>query len=230
VTIYCQEEFCEFSLVDFTIWLTYFRFLVLVTLVHTHTTVQCLLFPCFLARVQNCVSTHSISRRYMYCSFVSSSTHFAYLSNNLCGITLFYPKYDGRTNLPGYKVPRSTSEQSPKSKLLEPRISYSACRVISSRVMQVKVPAWLIQQHGMKLHTTVDLWFYIFVIWKVNGVWVISYMFQHRYSSRIILRYSLYRKLCSPLRQCESFREKISCPYRELNKNFAAASPFVESL
>jgi len=111
-----------------------FRFLFLVTLIHTHTSVQCLLFPCFLTRDQDCLSTHSISRRYAYCSFVNSSTHFAYLSTNLCGITLFYPKYDDRTYLPGYKVQRTTSQQTPKSEPWEPRISYSACRVISSLI------------------------------------------------------------------------------------------------
>jgi hypothetical protein len=127
---------CRFYL---TIWLTYFCFLFLLTLVHTHTSVQCLLFPCFPARIQDCLSTHSISPRYAFSSFVNSSTHFAYLSTNLCGITLFYPIYDGRSYLPGYKVPRSTSEQFPKSEPWEPRISYSACRVISSCDTQVRV-------------------------------------------------------------------------------------------
>lgn len=141
VTICCQEGFCEFSLVDSTIWLTYFRFLFLVILVHTHTTVQSLLFLYFLARVRDCLSTHTISRRYAYYSFVNSSTHFVYLSSNLCGITLFYPKYDGRTYLTDYMVLRPTSEQSPKSEPFEPQISYSACRVISSCDMQVKVSA-----------------------------------------------------------------------------------------
>lgn len=178
------------------------------TLVHTHTSVQCLLVPCFLTRVQDCLSTHSISRRYAYCSFVNSSTHFAYLSTNLCGITLLFPKYEGRIYLPDYKVPRFTSEQSPKSEPWDQRNSYNACRVISSCNTEVKMSAWLIEHHGMKLYTRVDLWFYIFVISKVNGASVISYTFRHIYPSRITLRYSLNRKICGPLRQCECFREK----------------------
>jgi len=72
----------------------------------------------------------------------------------------------------------------------------------------VIMSAWLSEHHGMKLYMRVDLWFYIFVISKVNGTSVISYTFRHIYPSRIIFRYSLNRKICGPLRQCESFREK----------------------
>lgn len=144
----------------------------------------------------------------MHIVLLSILLHTVYLSTNLCGITLFYPKYDGCTYLRGYKVPRFTSEQSPKSEPWELRISYSACRVIGSCNMQVKVSAWLIEHHGIKLYTTVDLWFSIFVISKANEVSVIRCTFHHSYPSRIILRYSLNRKLCGLLRYCERFRGK----------------------
>jgi len=73
----------------------------------------------------------------------------------------------------------------------------------SESVRVVNWPTW----HEV-IYTRVDLWFYIFVISKVNGVLVISYTFRHIYPSRIILRNSLNRKLCGPLKQWERVREK----------------------
>ena len=191
----CHGDFYEFSLVDSTVRLTYFLFLFLEILILNHTSVPGILLPCFLAHVKEQLSTHSISCRYIYCSLANSSTHFVYLPTNLCGIIPFYPKYEGRTYLPGYKLPLST-----KSEPWETQISYCASRVISNNNEHIKESAWSVKHHGMNLYRKTDLWFHIFLISKTNGVSVISYTFRHSYPSRKIRRYPLNRTLCGPLR------------------------------
>jgi len=140
--------------------------------------------------------------------------HIVLLSILLHTLLIYLPIYaashsftQNMTAVPIYQATRCYAAQA--SNLQNQSLQCLQCwRSIGSCDMQVKVSAWLIEHHGIKLYTTVDLWLSIFVISKVNEVSVIRYTFHHSYPSRIILRYSLNRKLCGLLRYCECFRGK----------------------
>jgi hypothetical protein len=68
--VYCQELFCWFALVSFIIWLPYLDNLFHLILVHCHTSVHCLIYPCFLANVY-CSWARTLSYLFMYCSVAS---------------------------------------------------------------------------------------------------------------------------------------------------------------